>query len=240
MRYLSVFIFALALVNMKTYAQEKGIVFEKGMQWGQLLAKAKKENKLIFLDCYTTWCAPCKRMAQNVFKSTEVGQFMNEKFISVSMQMDSTKHDEDLIKAAYSEAHEIAVKNTIDVYPTFLFFSPNGNVSHRCVGEYDVNGFLDVAKDALNPDKQYYSLSEKFKKNNRSPEIIVDFVEAAVKAGFDSIAIANSGLYIRNLKNPFLKGKIKIILSLTKSSSSDGYNLFLRNIQQVDDNFERS
>jgi len=36
-----------------------GIQFFKGT-FQQALAKAKKENKMIMMDCYTTWCGPCK------------------------------------------------------------------------------------------------------------------------------------------------------------------------------------
>lgn len=27
-----------------------------------LLHKAKEEGKLVFMDCYTSWCGPCKRL----------------------------------------------------------------------------------------------------------------------------------------------------------------------------------
>ena len=32
-----------------------------------VLELAQKEDKLIFIDLYTTWCLPCKMMDQNVF-----------------------------------------------------------------------------------------------------------------------------------------------------------------------------
>ncbi|WP_260744016.1 thioredoxin domain-containing protein [Elizabethkingia anophelis] len=37
--------------------------FDDG-NFSSLLAKAKKENKLIFLDAYASWCGPCKLMAK--------------------------------------------------------------------------------------------------------------------------------------------------------------------------------
>ena len=36
----------------------QGIQFETG-SWKEVLQKAKQENKLIFVDLYTTWCGPC-------------------------------------------------------------------------------------------------------------------------------------------------------------------------------------
>jgi thiol:disulfide interchange protein len=32
-----------------------------------VLKRAESENKLVFVDIYTTWCLPCKMMDQNVF-----------------------------------------------------------------------------------------------------------------------------------------------------------------------------
>ncbi len=42
---------------------QTGIKFEDG-NFSSLLAKAKKDKKLIFLDAYASWCGPCKLMAK--------------------------------------------------------------------------------------------------------------------------------------------------------------------------------
>ena len=44
----------------------QGIEFEKGT-FAEVLAKARKENKMVFMDCYTTWCGPCKKLEKAVF-----------------------------------------------------------------------------------------------------------------------------------------------------------------------------
>ena len=33
------------------------------ISFSEALKKAKEENKMVFVDCYTSWCGPCKYMA---------------------------------------------------------------------------------------------------------------------------------------------------------------------------------
>ncbi len=54
----------------------RGIKFENELDWQQVLAKAKAENKYIFVDCYATWCIPCKKMDTDVYSSQKVGDFL--------------------------------------------------------------------------------------------------------------------------------------------------------------------
>ena len=49
----------------------QGIEFEKGA-WEEVLAKAKAEDKLMFVDSYTTWCGPCKKLSKHVFPNEKV------------------------------------------------------------------------------------------------------------------------------------------------------------------------
>ena len=74
------FIIAM-LCGLALGGQAQGIRFAEG-SWKELLETAKKEGKLIFVDCYTEWCQPCKQMEQQVFPSKKVGKFYNEHFIN--------------------------------------------------------------------------------------------------------------------------------------------------------------
>src|ERR1700712_2079453 len=85
-------------ICMFSYSQNEGILFEQRLNWQQIVAKAKKENKYIFVDCYTTWCGPCKFMAKNIFPLKETGDAMNPNYICLGVQIDSTDQDSDTIK----------------------------------------------------------------------------------------------------------------------------------------------
>ncbi len=65
---LTVLVLALAglFISTSSMAQNRSVEFEHS-KWSKVLKKAKKENKLIFVDCYTSWCGPCKMMAKDVF-----------------------------------------------------------------------------------------------------------------------------------------------------------------------------
>ena len=81
-----ILISSLSVIQLS--GQEKGIHFEQKIKWEKIINKAKKNNKLIFVDCYTTWCIPCKNMSTEVFVSDSVGAYFNDHFISVPLKWD--------------------------------------------------------------------------------------------------------------------------------------------------------
>ena len=73
MKKLFVLIVLMAGIVWGAEAQSKGITFEQTKEWKKVLKKAKKEKKLIFIDCYTSWCGPCKMLSSQVFTREDVG-----------------------------------------------------------------------------------------------------------------------------------------------------------------------
>ncbi len=73
------FTIAILLFSWNVFSQ--GIQFEIG-SWKEVLQKAKQENKLIFVDLYTTWCGPCKKMAAETFPQQAVGDYFNKNFVN--------------------------------------------------------------------------------------------------------------------------------------------------------------
>ena len=70
-----------------TYSQT---VFMENESWNAVKSKAVKENRMIFMDCYTTWCGPCKMMSNQVFKQKQVGDFFNQNFVNLKVDMEIT------------------------------------------------------------------------------------------------------------------------------------------------------
>ena len=77
----------LMILSVTTYSQNKYIQFET-KTFAEIKALAKAQNKLIFLDAYTSWCGPCKYMAKNIFTNDTVADFYNSRFINAKIDME--------------------------------------------------------------------------------------------------------------------------------------------------------
>jgi len=130
------------LTSNITNAQNNRIVFESG-DWEEIKIKATKENKLIFLDAYATWCGICKKMDRNVFTDDSVADYFNTHFINAKIDME------------LGAGLDIARQYNVNVYPTLLFVDAQGKVLHRAVGSHNAQELISLAKDAQNPGKQY-------------------------------------------------------------------------------------
>ena len=117
-------------------AQNRSIVFREG-NWEKILKQAKKEKKLIFVDCYTSWCGPCKMLAKNVFTQDKVADFYNTEFVCVKMDME--KGEGPVILNTYK----------INAFPTLLFVNGEGGEVYRIVGSKKEAELLQVGADAL-------------------------------------------------------------------------------------------
>ncbi|OQP67816.1 thioredoxin family protein [Niastella populi] len=163
-------------INSTIKNVEPGIVWVDNLNWQQVKKKAKKENKYIFVDCHATWCKPCKQMDKEVYANDSVGDLLNANFISVKVQMDSAKADNAFTKSWYKTAREIGATYRVAAYPTYLFFSPDGELVYKESGYKAPDQFILVARDALNPSKQYYVLLKAYKKGKKDfahmPELI--------------------------------------------------------------------
>ncbi len=86
------------------------------------LERAKAENKMVFIDFYTSWCLPCKLMDEDVFTDKAFGDYMNQHFISVK------------IDAEQGNGPNLAALYEVKSYPTLLFVDLNGRVKSRKEG----------------------------------------------------------------------------------------------------------
>lgn len=157
---------ALLSLPLKMIAQEdlnkNGIQWTENLSWQQVNEKAKKENKYIFVDAFTTWCGPCKAMDKDVYSNDSVGNYFNERFISVKVQMDKTVGDNEQIKSWYNDAETLNKQFMIEAFPSFVFLSPQGKIVHKVSGYKTVSDFIAIAQIATMPGKTYNDRFEEY------------------------------------------------------------------------------
>jgi len=159
---LSLITWTLPFILLAQNDTSHGINWIEGLTWEQVKQKAKTENKCIFLDCYATWCGPCKLMDKNVYPDGQVGNIINAQFVSVRVQMDKTDHDNEQAKIWYNAAQQLSREYGIGGYPSFLFFNSSGKLLHKAIGARNVSDFKALVKDALtDPEEKYETLVKK-------------------------------------------------------------------------------
>lgn len=231
----------LLILPFAVIGQEKGITFEHGLSWSQIKEKAKKENKFIFIDLFTTWCGPCKYMSATVFPQTKVGDFFNSKFVNAKIQMDKTDKDSEEVKAWYEEAERFGKDYKIAAYPTFLIFNPQGELVHRMVGGGDADEFIERSKDALKPETQYYALLKAFHENPTDLSLAHRMVRAANTAYDETTVTQAEDIIISHTKPENLtKECAAYLVANTRTSRSKAFELLRDNPEKIDALLEKN
>lgn len=119
----------------KVKNKELAILFFEG-SFKKALEKAKAENKMIFIDSYTSWCGPCKQMKSLLLSDERLINFLNENFVCLSVNIE--KGDGPRIKRKYPHG----------TFPTLLFIKNDGKLKNRFVGlpNYGAAELLNFAK----------------------------------------------------------------------------------------------
>lgn len=137
------FIVLMIVATNLGFGQSAGVSFVESTTWMKAVKKAKTENKLIFMDAYTTWCGPCKMLEKRVFPSKELGDFYNKNFVSIRVDMEN------------GEGPALANIYTVNAYPTMFFIDPNnGKEITRIVGYHEVEDLLKAAEKVVNKRKK--------------------------------------------------------------------------------------
>src|SRR6185437_2908503 len=181
------------------FSQDHGIAFCQLTSWDAIATRAASEHKLIFIDCYATWCGPCKVMDKKVYTSDSVGLFMEEHFISVKIQMDSNANDGDNVREKYPIARILQKRYSVSAYPSFLFLSPDGSIVHEAIGAKNIGDFIGIAKAALDSSKQYFTLRKRYEKGMLK-DVDLPYLACYSKAlDFDSFGLKVASDYENHL-----------------------------------------
>lgn len=120
---------------------------------------------MVFLDCYTSWCGPCKKLAAEVFTNDAVADYYNVHFIP--MQMDMEK----------GEGKELMEVFQIQAFPTLLYVDWEGNIQHKVVGYCDPEELIKMGKKALDADHNYAALIKRYEIGDREISFVREYLE---------------------------------------------------------------
>ncbi len=212
----SLFIF---FISLSVFSQES-INFEKGT-FKEILAKAKKEKKLVFMDAFAAWCGPCKLMEKNIFPLPAVREYYNSNFINARFDMEK------------GEGREIAAKYGIRSYPSFLFLNGDGEVVMNSYGYMSEEAFLSVAKEANNPKFRTASNKELFDKGESDPEFLLNMMRLYSDSDYE-LAKKVSERYFKVKKDQMLtKDEVGLLLYFIKSPGDANYQTFTSKKKEI-------
>jgi len=195
---------------------QQNIKFEDS-DFNTILAKAKSEKKLIFLDAYAAWCGPCKLMERNVFTDANVADYYNKNFINAHFDMEK------------GEGPALAAKYGIRSYPTLMFLNAEGEVVGKELGYLKTEDFLALGKKNNNPQLVNTNLKEEFLKGKLDQPTLLSFI--TLSAGKDPIiAKQASEKYFSNKKDKvFTPEEVNVLLNFTQSVDDANYKVFSGN-----------
>lgn len=199
--------------TLAVFAQE-AIQFQE-LPFKELVAKAKKDNKIVFIDAYASWCGPCKMMERNVFTKKSVGDYYNSNFVNARFDMEK------------GEGREIAAKYGVRSYPTYLFLNGDGELVSQNFGYMEESMFLTMAQDINSPNNKKGSLKERFAKGEKDPEFLINIMKLNSSSDFD-FAKKASERYFENKKKTeeFTKDDVGLLFFFLKSTEDKNYKVF--------------
>ena len=162
----------LGLLAWSASMAQEGVNF-RDITFEEALKQAKSENKLVFMDCYTSWCGPCKMLANNVFTKDEVADYFNQTFVNAKYDMEK---DEDgiILKTQFG----------VKAFPTLVFVDPaTQQVVHRMVGAGSADWLIAGAKLANDPQNNLSAMIKRYEAGERGEQFLSAYL-AALSAAY--------------------------------------------------------
>jgi len=201
-------------------AQEEGIKFDQS-SFKDLIAKAKKEKKLVFIDAYAVWCGPCKMMDKNVFTEKSVGDYFNKNFVSSRIDMEK------------GEGVELAKKYNVRAYPTYLFINGDGEIVHRVLGYVEEKPFIQFAKDAEDPKRNIGALKARFEKGDADPEFLKNLAMLTIYEDANFSGKVTKKYFEVKSDKAFSQEDIQLLLTGLMNTEDPRYEIFKNKKEEI-------
>lgn len=235
LKLIAIFFFLIGCKNEKnsTIIKDDLALVDKGLtvnnqllivveqDYNKALKIASKQNKLIFIDFYTTWCAPCKVLDKLVFQNDSIGQILKKDFILL-------RYD-----AENDSVFHLSKKHHVLSYPTGLVLNKNGYVLNRKYG-FPGGDFKTLSKSVVEFTNESVELNKEGKilkgysnqiDASKYPIFYNDYVNRT-NTKINSVELNN---YWNNHKDIFSEEYFSTVLYFSKYASDDIVNRTLKN-----------
>src|SRR4030067_2545198 len=113
------FIFSpLVVLAQSSKGEVSWLSYDKGLEL------AKKQNKHLIVDFYTTWCGWCKRMDKDTYTNSEVKKLLTNNYVAVKLNAESSKNLS--INGKNTTERQVAQDFKVSGFPTTCFLKPDG------------------------------------------------------------------------------------------------------------------
>ncbi len=205
---------AVSIIFMSSFIQAQGIQFFEGT-WKDAMAKAKAEDKLLFVDAYAKWCGPCKAMSKNVFTQAKVGDYFNANFINLKLDMEEV------------DGVTFGHKYPVSAYPTLMFIDGDGKVIKLVKGGQQVDGLIALGADAIKKIDKSGQFEEKYNAGDRDFDLVYNYVKALNMASKPTLKISND--YLNSDPTITEDQRLKFVLEAAVDSDSRLFDQVISN-----------
>jgi len=209
MKYIYLILFFIALNTNVSYSQ--GTKFFEG-SWKDALELSKEKHKLIFVDAYTTWCKPCRRMKNEILPAKKVGKFMNQNFINLSIDVNTWNG---LVFSLFYDVRS---------YPSYFYIDPNGKIIHKESGFKSEKVFIRMGEFALKRYDNTDELDKKWDTGNQNYSSLLKYVIALNKQDKPSEEIVKDFLIKHKLRG---NSKARLIFDAINTSTGELFQMMI-------------
>ncbi len=181
------FLLLLSILGGNIVSLAQGIQFQE-KDIDQLVAEAKRQNKLVFVEINLKGCPHCEALSP-VLDEKKVGDFFNPKFVSAKYEANSplSKTLQEKKKLHYPE------------FPLFFFFDADGKLIHQASPSDKptrpkfIEEVLRHASDALSPATRTSGYAARYQQGDRTLDFLINYAKytKATRDTVQSIVLAD-------------------------------------------------